>query len=198
LAVAAVHHHLVRQTTRMQASLIVETGDAREVMHVALLLGYGANAVNPYLAYEVLLDCKRRGETALIGLDGEDIITHYIKAMDKGLLKIFSKMGISTLQSYCARQIFEALGLSSSVIDKFFSGTVSRIGGIDLETLQKEALLVHRRAYPVREVRPLELPVGGWYQYRKDGEYHLWNRNDFCAPAGRPRADYKRFKEFRV
>ncbi|MDD5537712.1 MAG: glutamate synthase large subunit [Candidatus Omnitrophica bacterium] len=197
LAVAAVHHHLVRQTTRMQASLIVETGDAREIMHMALLLGYGANAVNPYLAYEVLLDCKRQGEAALVGLGDEEVLTHYIKAINKGLLKIFSKMGISTLQSYCGAQIFEALGLSRPVIDEFFTGTVSRIGGVDLETLQKETLLVHQRAYPVREVQPLALPAGGWYQYRKDGEYHLWNPDTISALQQAVRQqDYKRFREF--
>ncbi|QAT17445.1 glutamate synthase large subunit [Candidatus Velamenicoccus archaeovorus] len=197
LAVAAVHHHLVRQTTRMQASLIVETADAREIMHFALLLGYGANAVNPYLAYEVLLDCKRQGESALIGLEDGEVLKHYVKAVDKGLLKIFSKMGISTLQSYCGAQIFEALGLSHSVIDKFFTGTVSRIGGVDLEILQKEVLLVHQRAYPKRETQPPLLPAGGWYQYRKDGEYHLWNPDTISAlqQAVRNR-DYKKFKEF--
>lgn len=196
MAVGAVHHHLVREATRMQTSLIIETGEAREVMHFALLLGYGANAINPYLAYEVLLDVKQKGE-GLPGLEPQEIIENYIKAIDKGLLKIFSKMGISTLQSYCGAQIFEALGLGKEVIDRYFTGTVSRIGGVDVATIQKETLLKHCLGFPEREVQPLLLPVGGWYQYRRDGEYHLWNPDTIMALQQAVRhEDYKRFKDF--
>ncbi len=196
LAVGAVHHYLLRETTRMQASIIVETGDAREVMHFALLLGYGANAINPYLAYETLLDLHKRRD-AFIGFDQNKIIANYIKAIDKGLLKVFSKMGISTLQSYCGAQIFEALGLGKEVIDNYFTGTSSRVGGVDLETIQKEVLLRHYRGFPEREVQELSLPVGGWYQYRKDGEYHLWNPDTITALQQAVRnEDYNEFKRF--
>ncbi|MEK7850006.1 MAG: glutamate synthase large subunit [Candidatus Omnitrophota bacterium] len=196
LAVSAVHHHLVRETTRMQASLIVETGDAREVMHFALLLGYGANAINPYLAYETLLDLYRKKE-AFPGYDGDKILANYIKAIDKGLLKIFSKMGISTLKSYCGAQIFEALGLGKEVIDNYFSGTASRVGGVDIEAIQKEAILCHRRGFPERETSELSLPVGGWYQYRKDGEYHMWDPDTIIALQQAVRLkDYNEFKRF--
>lgn len=197
LAVSAVHHHLIRETTRMQASLVVESADAREVMHFALLLGFGANAVNPYLAYEVLLEARRNREEGLVNQTDEEIRRNYMEAIDHGLTKIFSKMGISTLQSYCGAQIFEALGLGQEMIEKYFTGTVSRIGGIDLATLQKEVLQFHARAYPKREVQPLALPVGGWYQYRKNGEYHLWNPETIpkLQEACR-RQDYKMFREY--
>ncbi len=196
LAVAAVHHHLVRETTRMQASLIVETGDAREVMHFALLLGYGANAINPYLAYETLLDHQRRKE-GLLDLSAGEVLRNYVKAIDKGLLKIFSKMGISTLQSYCGAQIFEALGLGREIVENYFTGTVSRIGGIDLKTLQQETLMRHRLAYPERPTQPPMLPPGGWYQFRKGGEYHLWNPETITTLQQAVRnEDYGRFKEF--
>jgi glutamate synthase (NADPH/NADH) large chain len=196
LAVGAVHHHLVRQTTRMQASLVVETGDAREVHHFALLLGYGANAINPYLAYETLLNHQNNKE-GLLNLGAEKMLANYIKAIDKGLLKIFSKMGISTLQSYCGAQIFEALGLSSEIIDRYFSGTTSRIGGVDLATLEKEILMRHGAAYPARETGPLLMPVGGWYQFRQGGEYHLWNPETISSLQQAVREeDYKKFKHF--
>ncbi|MFH0940385.1 MAG: glutamate synthase large subunit [Candidatus Omnitrophota bacterium] len=196
LAVGAVHHYLIRETTRMQASLIIETGDAREVMHFALLLGYGANAINPYLAYETLLDLYNKRE-AFLGFDRDKVIANYIKAVDKGLLKVFSKMGISTLQSYCGAQIFEALGLGKEVIDNYFSGTASRVGGVDIESIQKEAILCHRRGFPEREVSELSLPVGGWYQCRKDGEYHMWNPDTIIALQQAVRLkDYNEFKRF--
>jgi glutamate synthase domain-containing protein 2/glutamate synthase domain-containing protein 3 len=196
LAVGAVHHHLVRETTRMQTSIIVETGDAKEVMHFALLLGYGANAINPYLAYDTLKDLYARRE-AFLGLEPQQIIVNYIEAIDKGLLKIFSKMGISTLQSYCGAQIFEALGLGKEVIDDYFTGTVSRVAGIDVATIQKEALLRHRRGFPERQSGPAILPVGGWYQFRKDGEYHLWNPDTITVLQEAVRnQDYEKFKKF--
>jgi glutamate synthase (NADPH) large chain len=172
----------------MQAGLVVETGDAREVHHFALLLGYGANAINPYLAYESLLG---------LGLDPKKALSNYIKAVDKGLLKIFSKMGISTLQSYCGAQIFEALGLSSEIVDMYFAGTTTRIGGVDLATLETEILMRHHAAFPEREIGPLLMPVGGWYQYRQGGEYHLWNPETIIALQQAVRnEDYKKFKTF--
>lgn len=196
LATSAVHHHLVRETTRMQASLIVETAEAREVMHFALLIGYGANAINPYLAYETLLDVQKNGE-ALLGLEPDKIIYNYIKAIDKGLLKIFSKMGISTLQSYCGAQIFEALGLSQEAIESYFTGTTSRVGGVGLEILQQEALMRHASGFPQRINRPTILPVGGWYQFRRGGEYHLWNPDTITTLQQAVRnEDYGKFKQF--
>ncbi len=196
LAVASVHHHLVRQTTRMQTSLIVETAEAREVMHFALLLGYGANAINPYLSYEVLLDIAENKE-GLLGLSAEKILSNYIKSIDKGLLKIFSKMGISTLKSYCGSQIFEALGLGSEIIDNYFCGTTSRIGGIDLETLQKEIFMRHSKAFPERESQSPMLSAGGLYQFRKNGEFHLWNPDSITALQQAVRNnDYVTFKRF--
>jgi glutamate synthase domain-containing protein 2/glutamate synthase domain-containing protein 1/glutamate synthase domain-containing protein 3 len=160
LALAAVHNHLVREESRTQVALIVESGEPREVMHFALLIGYGASAVNPYLALET------------VGAAGAE---HYIKAINKGLLKTFSKMGISTLQSYRGAQVFEAIGLNSEVIDRYFTGTASRIAGVGLEVIAREAILKHDHAFqPVTQSEP-ELRVGGNYQYRAAGEYHLFN-----------------------
>lgn len=196
LAVGAVHHHLVRQTTRMQTGLIIETGDSREVHHFALLLGYGANAINPYLSYDTLLEFQRSSE-GLADIEPSKVISNYIKSIDKGLLKIFSKMGISTLQSYCGAQIFEALGLSDTVIEKYFTGTASRIGGLDLATIEKEILIRHNNAYPERETQPLMLSVGGWYQFRRGGEHHMWNPDTIIALQQSVRnSDYKKFKDF--
>jgi len=160
LALAAVHNHLVREESRTQVALIVESGEPREVMHFALLIGYGASAVNPYLALET------------VGTAG---ISHFIKAINKGLLKTFSKMGISTLQSYRGAQVFEAIGLNREVIDRYFTGTASRIAGVGLDVIAREAILKHDHAFqPVAASEP-ELPVGGNYQYRTAGEYHLYN-----------------------
>src|ERR1017187_5466820 len=160
LALAAVHNHLVKEESRTKIALIVESGEPREVMHFALLIGYGASAVNPYLAIET------------VGAAG---ISHYIKAINKGLLKTFSKMGISTLQSYRGAQVFEAIGLNREVIDRYFTGTASRIAGVGLDVIAREAILKHDHAFqPVTE-SDLELPVGGDYQYRAAGEYHLYN-----------------------
>src|SRR5206468_4779319 len=159
LALAAVHNLLVREETRTQVALIIESGEPREVMHFALLIGYGASAVNPYLALE----------TVGTGAD------HFIKAINKGLLKTFSKMGISTLQSYRGAQVFEAIGLNKQLVDKYFTGTASRIEGIGLDVLAKEAIEKHGFAFrPVSESET-ELSIGGNYQYRINGEYHLLN-----------------------
>ncbi|HKI99162.1 MAG TPA: glutamate synthase large subunit [bacterium] len=174
LAVGSVHHHLIRQGTRNNVGLIVETGEAREVHHFALLMGYGATAVNPYLAFETLVD----EETELKTSAEDEVpkpIQNYMKALGKGLLKVFSKMGISTLQSYHGAQIFEALGLNREVIDRFFSGTHSRLGGVGLRELCEEVLRRHRYAYPEGDRGNPFLDVGGQYQFRRDGEYHAIN-----------------------
>ena len=172
LAVAAVHHHLVRAGTRLRAGLVIETGEPREIHHMATLIGYGAAAINPYLMFESLDELADRGLLP-VDLDRETAEQRIVKAIGKGLLKTFSKMGISTIQSYCGAQIFEAVGLAPELVDQHFTGTASRIGGIGIDVLAKEALERHFRAYPRtgREV----LPVGGVLQWRRDGELHIWN-----------------------
>ncbi|HYV16870.1 MAG TPA: glutamate synthase large subunit [Conexibacter sp.] len=172
LAVAAIHHHLVRAGTRLRCGLVIETGEPREIHHMATLIGYGAAAINPYLMFESLDELTDRGLLP-IDLDRETAEQRIVKAIGKGLLKTFSKMGISTIQSYCGAQIFEAVGLAPELIERHFTGTASRIGGIGMDVLAKEALERHLRAYPRtgREV----LPVGGVLQWRRDGEVHIWN-----------------------
>jgi glutamate synthase domain-containing protein 2/glutamate synthase domain-containing protein 1/glutamate synthase domain-containing protein 3 len=174
LALAAVHNHLVREETRTQVALIIESGEPREVMHFALLIGYGASAVNPYLAIEALEDLVADGNLPA-GITREKALDNYVKAVNKGLLKIFSKMGISTLQSYRGAQVFEAIGLNKQLIEKYFTGTPSRIEGVGLDVLAREAIMKHDFAYqPIRDVDP-ELAIGGNYQFRLSGEYHLYN-----------------------
>jgi glutamate synthase domain-containing protein 2/glutamate synthase domain-containing protein 1/glutamate synthase domain-containing protein 3 len=174
LALSAVHHHLIRQKTRNQVALIVESGEPREVMHFALLLGYGASAVNPYLAIETLEDLHRDGAFPA-DYTWDKVFKNYMKAIDKGLLKVFSKMGISTLQSYQGAQIFEAIGLSKSLVDQYFAGTPSRIEGVTLGVLAREAVLKHQFAMQPPGESETELRVGGEYQYRVRGERHLLN-----------------------
>ncbi len=174
LALSAVHHHLIRQKTRNQVALIVESGEPREVMHFCLLLGYGASAVNPYLAIETLEDMYRDGAFPA-DYTWDKVFKNYMKAIDKGLLKVFSKMGISTLQSYQGAQIFEAVGLSKSLVDQYFCGTASRIEGVTLGVLAREALLKHQFAMQPPGESETELRVGGEYQYRVRGERHLLN-----------------------
>jgi glutamate synthase (NADPH) large chain len=173
LATAGVHHHLVREGARTKCGLLVESGDAREVHHVALLMGYGAGAVNPYLAFESLHDMIRQG--LLEGVTHEQAIEGYVKALNKGVLKVMSKMGISTLQSYCGAQIFEAVGLDRAFVDRYFTSTPSRIGGIGIETVAEEVRRRHARAFDRRRSVPAELETGGEYQWRRDGELHLFN-----------------------
>ena len=173
LATAGVHHHLVREGTRIRCSLIVETGEARECHHMALLVGYGASAINPYLAFETIDELIDEGEVQ--GIGREVAIDQYIKACTKGILKVMSKMGISTLQSYRGAQIFEAVGLNKSFIDKFFTWTASRVGGIGIETVASETLRRHAIAFPERGRENYELDTGGEYQWRRDGEHHLFN-----------------------
>jgi glutamate synthase (NADPH/NADH) large chain len=172
LAVSAVHHHLIREGLRARCGLVIETGEAREVHHFALLLGYGASAINPYLAFETIEDMRRR-KLFKDGLTLEKAEQHYVKAVNKGLLKVISKMGISTIQSYIGAQIFEAVGVGNAVVDEYFTGTASRIGGIDLATLEEETLLRHRFAYPEHEEDPQDIEVGGQYHWRQRGERHM-------------------------
>ena len=173
LATAGVHHHLVREGTRTRCALVVESGDAREVHHCALLLGYGAGVVNPYLAFETLDDMIRHG--MLVDIDHAKAVRNYVKALNKGILKVMSKMGISTLQSYCGAQIFEAIGLSKTFVDQYFTWTPSRLEGVGIEVISEEVRRRHDVAYPQRTAAPADLDWGGEYQWRRDGEYHLFN-----------------------
>ncbi|WP_123041940.1 glutamate synthase large subunit [Cohnella candidum] len=173
LAVSTLHHHLIRQGTRTKVSLLLESGEPREVHHFALLIGYGISAVNPYLAFETLDDLIRQG--MLRNITHEKAVKNFIKAATKGVVKILSKMGISTIQSYRGAQIFEAIGLNQDVIDQYFTWTPSRIGGVGLDVIAEEALAAHRRAYAKQEGAERELDSGGDYQWRKDGEEHLFN-----------------------
>jgi glutamate synthase domain-containing protein 2/glutamate synthase domain-containing protein 1/glutamate synthase domain-containing protein 3 len=172
LAVAAVHHHLVRRGTRLRTGLVIESGEPRDIHHMATLIGYGAAAINPYLMFESLDELADRSLLP-VDLDREEAEKRIVKAIGKGLLKTISKMGISTIQSYCGAQIFEAVGLEPELIARHFTGTASRIGGIGMDVLSTEAMERHFRAYPRvdREV----LPVGGVLQWRRDGETHIWN-----------------------
>ncbi|KIL36489.1 glutamate synthase [Cohnella kolymensis] len=173
LAVSTLHHHLIRQGSRTKVSILLESGEPREVHHFALLIGYGVSAVNPYLAFETLDDLIREG--MLRNITHEKAVKNFIKASTKGVVKILSKMGISTIQSYRGAQIFEAIGLNSDVIDQYFTWTPSRIGGVGLDVIASESLAAHRRAFSKQEGADLELDSGGDYQWRKDGEDHLFN-----------------------
>jgi glutamate synthase domain-containing protein 2/glutamate synthase domain-containing protein 1/glutamate synthase domain-containing protein 3 len=174
LALSAVHNHLVREGTRTQVCLIIESGEPREVMHFCLLIGYGASAVNPYLAIETLENLDQRGLLPA-GTTFGTALKNFKKAVNKGLLKVFSKMGISTLQSYRGAQVFEAIGLSKKLVDKYFTGTASRIEGICLDVIAEEARRKHAFAFTPMTDSDLELDVGGMYHYRTRGEYHLIN-----------------------
>ncbi|MCX5697994.1 MAG: glutamate synthase large subunit [Candidatus Omnitrophica bacterium] len=195
IAVSGLHHHLVKNALRTQISIVLESAEPREVHHFALLFGFGADAVNPYLAYEAVRYLIREKEINL--LKEEDGLRNYVKAVEKGILKVLSKMGISTLQSYRGSQIFEALGLNKEVIESCFPGTVSRIGGAGLKELAQETILRHREAYPERgEMEPL-LAAGGAYQWKRDGEFHLWYPDTIAALQDAAwNNDYAKFKEF--
>mgnify|MGYP005833599965 CR=1 FL=1 len=195
LALSALHHHLIRNGTRTTVSLVLETGEPREVHHFALLIGYGASAINPYLAFESLGDMIHQG--LLTDIDHSKAVAKYIKACTKGVVKILSKMGISTIQSYQGAQIFEAIGISQEVIDKYFTWTPSRIGGIDLDIIAKECQLRHSKAFGERIIEDNALDVGGDYQWRKDGEYHMFNpetvhKLQYACRTG----NYDLFKEY--
>jgi glutamate synthase (NADPH/NADH) large chain len=171
LATAAVHHHLIRQGLRMQTGLVIETGEAREVHHFCVLAGYGAEAVNPYLAFQTLEDLRIRNG---LKLTAYEVRKNYIKAVGKGVLKVMSKMGISTYQSYCGAQIFDAVGLSSALIEKYFTGTASTIEGVGLAEVAEEAVRRHRDAYGDNPIYKTMLDVGGQYAWRLRGEEHAW------------------------
>ncbi|MFT5696480.1 MAG: glutamate synthase domain-containing protein 2/glutamate synthase domain-containing protein 3, partial [Myxococcota bacterium] len=175
LAMGAVHHHLIREGKRTRCGIILETGEAREVGNFALLIGYGANAVNPYLAFETVSDIVEDGAFISDGITQEKAVENYIYAVDKGLLKIFAKMGISTLASYQGAQIYEAVGLDKEVIDLAFSGTHSRISGIGIDIVAKEAGMRHAKAFPGTDFEYPELDAGGLYQWRSRGERHTFN-----------------------
>ncbi|HYR92029.1 MAG TPA: glutamate synthase large subunit [Terriglobia bacterium] len=195
LATSGLHHHLVREGTRTKATLIVETGDAREVHHYCLLIGYGASAINPYLAFETLDDMIR--QNLLTGIDHRKAVNHYTKAVKKGVVKVMSKMGISTLQSYRGAQIFEAIGLDQKFVEAYFTNTPSRISGIGFDEIAEEAIARHRHAFPDRRVRPADLDWGGQYQWRQDGEYHMYNPETIHKLQYSTRANnYKIFKEY--
>ncbi|WP_420116850.1 glutamate synthase large subunit [Micromonospora sp.] len=174
LLTAAVHQHLVREQTRTQVALVVESGDCREVHHAAVLIGYGAAAVNPYLAFESVEDMIATG--ALVGVEPGKAVRNYVKALGKGVLKIMSKMGISTVSSYCGAQVFEAVGLDTRLVDRYFRGTPSTIGGIGLAGIHTEVAARHAQAWPTPgTVGSTRLEVGGEYQWRREGELHLFN-----------------------
>jgi glutamate synthase (NADPH/NADH) large chain len=175
LLTSAVHHHLVREKTRTMVGLIVEAGDVREVHHVALLIGYGAAAVNPYLAMETVENLARRG--MLADTPPDEAVQNLVKSLGKGVLKVMSKMGVSTVSSYCGAQIFEALGLSAELVDRYFTGTTSKLGGIGLDVIAEEVARRHRVAYPPSGISPAHrrLNVGGEYQWRREGEPHLFD-----------------------
>jgi glutamate synthase (ferredoxin) len=195
LATAGVHHHLVREGTRVKAGLVIESGEPRETHHMALLLGYGAGAINPYLAFETLDDMIR--EKLLNGVEHATAVKNYIKACNKGVVKAISKMGISTIQAYRGAQIFEAIGLDKAFVDKYFTWTASRIGGIGIDVVAQETSLRHHRAYPDRPAGHADLDWGGHYQWRRDGEYHMLNPETVAKLQHATRANsYALFKEF--
>ena len=175
LLTGAVHHHLVREKTRTQVGLVIEAGDVREVHHVALLIGYGAAAVNPYLAMETVEDLARDGY--YIDIEPEQAVLNLVKSLGKGVLKVMSKMGVSTVASYTGAQIFEAVGLAQPLVDRYFTGTASKLGGVDVATVAEEVSRRHRKAYPVDGLPPAHrsLEIGGEYQWRREGEPHLFD-----------------------
>ncbi len=194
LAIATLHHHLIKKALRTQVSILMESAEPREVHHFALLFGYGVDCVNPYLAYEVIASLCEEGDLSVDFLTARD---NYRKAVAKGILKILAKMGISTLQSYRGAQIFEALGLHQEVIERSFPGTVSRIGGANFKTIARETVIRHEQAYRRQNIQPGLLPHSGLYQWRKDGEFHLWNPDSIASLQDAARAnDYGRYKDF--
>ena len=173
LAVSSLHHYLIREGLRMRVSLVLETGEAREVHHFALLIGYGVSVINPWLAFETLDGLIR--EKLLINIDHHLACANFAKAAVKGVVKVMAKMGISAVQSYHGAQVFEAVGLRQDIIDQYFTGTASRVGGIGFDVITEEVLMRHRAAFPARMVSDHVLPVGGQYQWRAEGEYHVFN-----------------------
>ena len=195
LASSGLHHHLIRTGSRTHVGLVLESGEPREVHHFCVLLGYGVQAINPYMAYECLNDMI--GEGVLTGITYHDAVSGYIKAAVKGIVKVMSKMGISTIKSYCGAQIFEAIGLGQEVVDRYFTWTPSRVAGIGLAELAREASQQHARAFPANPVRGQTLEVHGQYQFRKDGELHLFNPRTIHTLQKACRTnDYATFKEY--
>ncbi len=195
LAVGGLHHHLIKKGTRTHIGFVVESGEPREVHHFALLLGYGAVAINPYLAYASIEEMIRQG--LLPGQDYHEAKHKYTKAVVKGVVKVLSKMGISTIQSYCGSQIFEAVGLRPEFIERYFTGTPSRIGGIGLGEVSREAEMRHAEAFPERPVNGRTLGVGGQYQWRAEGEHHLFNPETvYKLQQACRNNDYKTFQEY--
>src|SRR5215472_14645737 len=196
LATAAVHHHLIRRGLRTSAGLVVETGEAREVHHFCVLAGYGAEAINPYLAFATLEQVRTEDG---LPLSAEEVQKNYLKALDKGILKVISKMGISTYQSYCGAQIFDAVGLQSDFVEKYFTGTATTIEGVDLRAVAEEAMQRHARAYGDDPLYREMLDVGGDYAFRLRGEAHAWTPQSVAklqhAVRGNSLADYKAFAQ---
>jgi glutamate synthase (NADPH) large chain len=196
LATAAVHHHLIRKGLRGQVGIVVEAGDVWEVHHFACLLAFGATAINPYLALATIRNLRVSGALQT-DLSWEELRYNYIKAVCDGLLKVFSKMGISTLQSYQGAQIFEILGINQDVVDKYFTGATSRIQGIGLEEIAKEALVKHFYAFSRKDIPVERLPVGGLYQWKRKGEFHLFNPTSIhLLQYATKMNDYQTFKKY--
>ncbi|QKS72930.1 glutamate synthase large subunit [Paenalkalicoccus suaedae] len=196
LAVSALHHHLIRQGTRTKVSLLIETAEAREVHHFALLLGYGAQAINPYLAFASLEDLHARNELDA-SMSYDDVVNQYIASVTDGVVKVMSKMGISTIQSYRGAQIFEAVGISKEVIDRHFSRTTSKIDGIGLKLIAQEVLLRHKPAFAPARGKTKKLEIGDEFQYRQNGEHHQYNPRTIHMLQHSTRAgDYEAFKEY--
>jgi glutamate synthase domain-containing protein 2/glutamate synthase domain-containing protein 1/glutamate synthase domain-containing protein 3 len=195
MAVAGVHHHLVREGTRAGCALVVEAGDAREVHHITVLIGYGAGAVNPYVAFEALDDMIQR--RVLTGITYDGAVQNFIGALNKGILKVMSKMGISTVPSYCGAQIYEAIGLDQDFVDRYFTYTTSRLSGIGIDVVAEEVRRRHVTAFGPRPAGPTELDPGGEYQWRRDGEYHLFNPESvFKLQHATSSGRYEIFKEY--
>jgi glutamate synthase (ferredoxin) len=195
LAVAGLHHHLIRAGTRTRIGLVLESGEPREVHHHALLIGYGCGAINPYLAFETMEDMIHQG--LLVNVDPKTAVKNYIKAATKGVTKVASKIGISTIQSYRGAQIFEAVGLNSAVVEQYFTRTASRIEGVDLAVIVKEAIARHTHAFPDRPSKGHTLEVGGEYQWRKEGEAHLFSPQTIHAlQQAVQEGDYEKYKQY--
>ncbi|MGA1803749.1 glutamate synthase large subunit [Rhizobium sp. HT1-10] len=196
LATAAVHHHLIRKGLRTSVGLVVETGEPREIHHFCLLAGYGAEAINPYLAFDTLLDMHSKGEFPK-EVDASEIVTRFIKAVGKGILKVMSKMGISTYQSYCGGQIFDAIGLQQTLVDKYFFGTATMIEGVGLEAIAEETVARHRAAFGKDPILATTLDIGGEYAYRMRGEAHAWTPDAIASLQHAVRGNAEdRYREF--
>src|ERR1700740_2240084 len=194
LATSAVHHHLIREGDRTNTGIVVETGEAREVHHFCVLAGYGAEAINPYLTFATLEQLRVEND---LPLDAEQVQKNYIKAVGKGILKVISKMGISTYQSYCGAQIFDAVGLASDFVEKYFTGTATTIEGVGLEEIAWEAIERHKHAYGDNPLYEDMLDLGGDYAFRLRGEDHAWTPESVAklqhAVRGNSQTDYRAF-----